>query len=449
MGRFPMVGLAVAMTLGVFAVEPYLDQNLPIEKRVEDLLGRLTLEEKVSLCHGCDGMGVGNIDRLGIGYLGMCDGPHGVRAGKPQTYFPSGIALASSWNPGFAQAYGAAMGRETKAAGNRVLLGPGFNMMRTPLCGRNFEYFGEDPFLAGKVAVGYIQGVQSEDVAACAKHLVCNNQEFWRTTNSSEVDERTLREIYLPAFRMACQEGGVWMMMSAYNKVNGTFASANRHIQYDIPKTEWGWDGAIVSDWGAVHSTNAIAGGLDIEMPGKPGNYLGKPFLEMLEHGEVSEAILDDKVRRVLRLMFRTKLFQPLEGSETNTPRQKAIAREAAWQGSVLLENDGILPLDISSIKSIAVIGPNADKQHSMGGVRGSGGRVARKARRKGGNSLCPGRRFYGNGRDCSATPFFAGKDCTFHSLQQRGGQPGGAGCRHGSSLWTFCGIFQQRGVCG
>lgn len=377
MNGFLVWGAMLSVACGAFAAEPYLDQKLPLEKRVEDLLGRLTLKEKVSLCHGCTSMGVGNIERLGIGYLGMCDGPHGVRAGTPQTYFPTGIALASSWNPGFAQVYGAAMGRETKAAGNRVILGPGFNMMRSPLCGRNFEYFGEDPFLAGKIAVGYVKGVQGENVAACAKHLVCNNQEFWRTTNSSEVDERTLREIYLPAFRMACREGGAWMMMSAYNKVNGAYASANKHIQHDIPKVEWGWDGAIVSDWGAVHSTNAIEGGLDIEMPGKPDNFLGKPFLERVKSGEVDEAVLDDKVRRVLRLMFRTKLFQPLEGGEMNSDRNKAVAKEAAWQGSVLLENDGILPLDIGKIKSIAVIGPNADKQHSMSGVRGSGGSSA------------------------------------------------------------------------
>ncbi len=377
MDRFLIAGLGVAMVFGASATEPYLDPNLPIEKRVEDLLGRMTLEEKVSLCHGCTGMGIGNIERLGIGYLGMCDGPNGVRAGKPQTYFPTGIALASSWDPGLAQVYGAAIGRETKAAGNRVILGPAVNIMRTPLCGRNFEYFGEDPFLAGKIAAGYVRGVQSEHVAACAKHLVCNNQEFWRTTNSSEVDERTLREIYLPAFRMACQEGGAWMMMSAYNKINGVYASANRHIQYEIPKVEWGWDGAIVSDWGAVHGTNAILGGLDIEMPGSSHNFLGKPFLDLLRRGEVSESVLDDKVRRVLRLMFRTRLFQPLEGGETNTDRQRATARRAAWEGSVLLENDGILPLDLPKVGSIAVIGPNADKQHSMGGVRGSGGSSA------------------------------------------------------------------------
>ena len=377
MDRFLISGLGVAMVLGASATEPYLDASLPIERRVEDLLGRLTLEEKVSLCHGCSGMGIGNIERLGIGYLGMCDGPNGVRAGKPQTYFPTGIALASSWSPAFAREYGAAMGRETKAAGNRVILGPGVNIMRTPLCGRNFEYFGEDPFLAGKIAAGYVRGVQSEHVAACVKHLVCNNQEFWRTTNSSEVDERTLREIYLPAFRTACREGGTWMMMSAYNKINGTYASANRHIQYEIPKVEWGWDGAIVSDWGAVHSTNAILGGLDIEMPGSPRNFLGKPFLELLRRGEVPESVLDDKVRRVLRLMFRTQLFQPLEGGETNTDRQRAIARRAACEGSVLLENDGILPLELPRVGSIAVIGPNADKRHSMGGVRGSGGSSA------------------------------------------------------------------------
>ena len=346
-----------------------------IEQKIAKIMTQLSLEEKVSLCHGISGFEVGGIDRLSIPKIKMTDGPQGVR-GPTSTYFPTGIAMASSWDPKLIQLLGSALGRETKAAGCKVLLGPGINIMRTPLNGRNFEYFGEDPLLAGKIAAGYISGVQSEGVAACVKHLSNNNQEKWRTTNSSEVDERTLRETYLSAFKIACDEGNVWAIMSAYNKVNGIYSSANKQIQYDIPKTDWGWDGAIISDWGGTHETEgAVNGGLDIEMPGGERNYLGKPYLEGLKSGKYDLKTLDDKVKRVLRLIYRTTIDSTLNKGEANTVAHQNIARKAAQESIVLLKNeDNILPINVAKIKSIAVIGPNANMQHSMDGVRGSGG---------------------------------------------------------------------------
>lgn len=355
-------------------MDTYENFALSMDKRIGDLLGRLTLEEKISLCHGNGGMGTTAVKRLGIGSIIMNDGPYGVRAGGRKTYFPTGLSLASSWDTQLAKDYEAALARETKAAGNRVLLGPGVNIMRTPLCGRNFEYMGEDPYLAGIIASAYIEGVQSEDVAACIKHLVCNNQEYWRTTISSEVDERALREIYLPAFRMACKQANVWAIMSAYNKLNGTHCSANGYIQQTIPKEQWNWDGVMISDWGGAHQTLGTAlGGLDVEMP--DGVHMGQPLLEAVRAGKVGEDVIDNKVRRLIRLMYRTKLFNELEDARANTPEHQMLAKKAACEGSVLLKNEGdFLPLNSNGVKSIAVIGPNADKQHSMSGVNHSGG---------------------------------------------------------------------------
>jgi beta-glucosidase len=345
-------------------------KDVEMEKKIDKLLKKMTLEEKVSLWHGCSSFEVGGIKRLGIPKIRMTDGPQGVR-GPVSTYFPTGIAMASSWNEKLMQEIGSALGDETRKAGCNVLLGPGVNIMRTPLGGRNFEYFGEDPFLAGKSAAAYIRGIQSRNISPCVKHFVANNQEWCRTSGSSEVDERSLREIYLKAFKIACDEGGSWALMSSYNKVNGVFASANRHLQQDILKNEWNWDGVVVSDWGGAHDWKGCAlGGLDLIMPG-PKKSFAKKLIAAVRKGEISENIIDEHARRVLRLIFRT---QPEEENLYDVHKIRKTARTLAGESVVLLKNDGLLPLDINKIKTLAVIGPNADKQHSMSGVAGSGG---------------------------------------------------------------------------
>jgi len=352
------------------------------EKKIDALLAQMTLEEKVWLCHGCSGMEAGDIPRLNIPRAAMADGPQGVRLedGRTTTAMPCGIALACTWSEATAEEYGALLGREILGTGNHVSLGPGLNMMRTPLNGRNFEYFGEDPVLSGKIAAGYIRGCQGEGAAATPKHLALNNQEICRTTGSSNIDERSLREVYLTAFEILVKESEPWMMMSAYNKVNGVYASACKQLQQEIVKDEWGFDGVMVSDWGGAHDTKGCAlGGLDLEMGQGPTNsVMGKPLLELVEKGEVPEAAVDDKVRRVLRLFYRLGL---LDGSsenrkgECNTQRHHDLVRKFAAEGMVLLKNDkNTLPLDAKKIKKIAVIGPNADFQHSMGALEVCGG---------------------------------------------------------------------------
>lgn len=339
-------------------------------EKVESVLGRMTLEEKVGLWAGVSRFEVGGVERLDIPRLKMTDGPQGVR-GLASTAFPSGLAMAASWNEKLMEQVGAALGRETRAAGCGMLLGLGVNIMRTPLCGRNFEYSGEDPFLAGKIAAAYIRGLQSENIAASVKHLVCNNQEVCRTYSDSEVGERALREIYLPAFRIACKEGHSWTIMSSYNRVNGAFASSNRHIQQEIPKDEWGWDGAVVSDWNAVHEwIGSVHGGLDIIMPG-PADQFCDALLSAIREGGVQESVVDEHARRTLRLIYRT---EKAKGSAANTKEHRALCRELAHESITLLKNEQILPLSADTLESVAVIGPNANKQHCMDGLLGSGG---------------------------------------------------------------------------
>lgn len=359
---------------------PYLDGTLDLEQRVDDLLARLAPEEKVGLCHGVSAMEIGDIPRLGIGRLKMGDGPQGFRLedGNTATALPCGIALACTWNPGAAERFGRVIGREGQFHGIRVSLGPGFNLMRTPLCGRNFEYYGEDPVLAGRIACGYIRGCQGEGVAATPKHLAMNNQEICRTTGSSNADERTIRELYLVPFEIAVREARPWMMMSSYNKINGIYASTCKPVQEDIIKDEYGFDGVMVSDWGGAHDTRGCAlGGLDLEMGQGMDSIMGKPLLELVRNGEIPESEIDKKVRRTLRLLFRTGMFDPdrAPAGACNTAEHRLEARRIAQEGMVLLKNDGpMLPLDIGKIRKIAVIGPNADFKHHMGALEVCGG---------------------------------------------------------------------------
>lgn len=352
-----------------------------IEKEIDKLLPQMTLEEKVWLCHGCSGMEAGDIPRLNIGRAAMADGPQGVRLedGRTATAMPSGISLACTWSEETAREYGALLGREVIGTGNHVSLGPALNMMRTPLNGRNFEYMGEDPVLAGKIAAGYIRGCQSEGAAATPKHLALNNQEICRTTGSSNIDERAMREIYLTAFEILTKEAQPWMMMSAYNKINGTYASACKLVQQDIAKDEWGFDGVMVSDWGGAHSTKGCAlGGLDLEMGQGTNSIMGAPLMELVRNGEIMESVIDEKVRRMLRLFFRLGIMdggKNQRAGECDTPRHHALVRKFVAEGMVLLKNDNnILPLNSRKIKKIAVIGPNADFKHSTGPLEVCGG---------------------------------------------------------------------------
>ncbi len=348
----------------------YKDSSAPLDARVTDLLPRLTLEEKIDLLGGT-GFATKPIPRLGIPELRMTDGPLGVRWGR-STAFPAGICMASTWDTTLVNSIGAAIGREVKGHDRHVILGPCVNIARIPQGGRNFESYGEDPYLAARMAVSYIRGVQSEGVAATVKHFACNNQEYERMFVDVHVGERALQEIYLPAFKAAVQEANVLCVMNAYNKVNGHFASENDDLLIHRLKHDWGFPGLVMSDWGAVHSTIPTAnGGMDLEMPF--GKYLkAKTLLPAVQSGTVSEETIDAKVRRILRTEFALGLFEhPSLKDERliGTPENREAAYRAALEGAVLLKNaDGALPLTINRLHSIAVIGPDAAVCRTGGG---------------------------------------------------------------------------------
>jgi beta-glucosidase len=346
-----------------------------IEQRIEDLLSKLTLKEKVALLSGQDAWHTVPIERLGIPSIVMTDGPHGVRAdlapGRvqgPATSFPTGVSMASSWNPELIERVGAALGEETRALGCHVLLGPCVNIVRTPLAGRNFESYSEDPYLAGRIGVAWVKGLQSRGVGASLKHYACNNQEIERMRGDSIVDERTLREIYLAQFETIVKEARPWTVMCSYNRVNGVYASQNHYLLNEILKGEWSFDGAVVSDWGANHTTvESVQGGLDIEMPG-PAKYYGRLLVEAVHMWQIDEAVIEDAVRRILRLILRCGQLDDPAGA-VNTPEHQALARELAEESITLLKNDRrVLPLNRDKIKSVAVIGPNADEARIGGG---------------------------------------------------------------------------------
>ncbi|HZB44465.1 MAG TPA: glycoside hydrolase family 3 C-terminal domain-containing protein, partial [Pyrinomonadaceae bacterium] len=341
----------------------------------EALLKQLTLEEKVDLLGGTDGFFVRGVERLKLPRLKMADGPGGVRNFGPATAMPSGIALAATWNTALAERVGTEIGRDARAKGVHFLLGPGVNIYRAPMNGRNFEYFGEDPYLAARTAVGYIRGVQSQNVSATIKHYMGNNSEFDRHNTDSVIDERAMREIYLPAFEAAVREARVGAVMDSYNLVNGVHASQSKHLLTDVAKTEWGFDGVMMSDWFATYDGVAAANaGQDLEMPG-PAHMNRKNLLPAIEQGKVSVATIDDKVRRILRLAAR---FGWLDRDQTDlsVPRfnqqGRRVALEAAREGIVLLKNEGgLLPLDKRKLKTVAVIGPTAYPAVPMGGGSG------------------------------------------------------------------------------
>ena len=339
------------------------------EARVADLLSRMTTDEKISLLAGT-GFDTVPLPRLGIPALRMTDGPAGIRTG-PATSFPAGVALAASFDPALVEEVGAAIAREAKAQGKNVLLAPCVNIQRAPHAGRNFESFGEDPFLAARMSVAYTRGVQAEGVMAAVKHYAANNQERERHTIDVRVDERTLHEIYFPAFKAAVREGGAWSVMAAYNKVNGEYATENDYLLGDVLKKRWGFRGLVMSDWGAVKSTvPTLQKGLDLEMP--TGVFLNPDEIrKALAEGSVTKALIDDKVRRILRAMASLGLLDravPVGGA-LDTPAHRRLARDAARNSVVLLKNErNLLPLDANRLRSIAVIGPNAAVARLGGG---------------------------------------------------------------------------------
>ncbi len=341
---------------------------------ISKILAQMTLEEKAAICTGATMWTTTPVERLGVPEMMVTDGPHGVRRSAdmgaissgtlPATCFPTASSLASTWDVDLLQKMGQALGEECIALKVDVLLGPGNNMKRTPLCGRNFEYFSEDPFLAGEMAAGLIRGIQGKGVGTSLKHYAANNQEFQRFSISSEVDERTLREIYLPAFETAVKKGKPWTVMCSYNKINGTYGSEHRQLLVEILKDEWGFEGLVVSDWGAVHDRDAsLKGGLDLEMPG-PQERRTRAVVEAVRSGELDEAVLDEAVRRILGIVF--KAAETPKGGKFDVNAHHALARKISAEGMVLLKNNGILPL--KNAHHIAVIGRSAEAPHYQGG---------------------------------------------------------------------------------
>ena len=392
-----LVSLAFAAVLPLSAQQKpvYLDESKPIEERVEDALPRLTLKEKIALVHAQSKFSSAGVPRLGIPEFWMTDGPHGVRpevlwdewdqAGWTNdscVAFPALTCLAATWNPEMSLLYGQSIGEEARYRNKTVLLGPGVNIYRTPLNGRNFEYMGEDPYLSAHMVVPYIQGVQQNGVAACVKHFALNNHEVNRHTTNVIVDDRALYEIYLPAFKAAIQEGKAWAIMGSYNLYKGQHCCHNQYLLNDILKGEWGFDGVVISDWGGAHDTDqAITNGLDMEFGSWTNGlsngasnaydnyYLAMPYLQRIQEGKVGTKELDDKVRRILRLAFRTTMNTSRPWGAILSPEHYEAARRIGEEGIVLLQNEGgLLPINLDKAKKIAVIGENAIKMMTVGG---------------------------------------------------------------------------------
>ena len=390
-----LVALAAVCACGrkhVKETATYLDLSAPIEERVEDALSRMTTEEKVAMLHAQSKFSSAGVPRLGIPEVWCTDGPHGIRpevlwdewvqAGWTNdscTAYPALTCLAASWDRELSAIYGKFIGEEARYRKKQVLLGPGVNICRTPLNGRNFEYMGEDPFLASEMVVPYIKGVQENGVAACVKHYALNNQEHKRHFTNVTVDDRTLYEIYLPAFKAAVQEGGAWAIMGSYNLYEDQHCCHNKTLLCDILKGEWGFDGVVISDWGGTHDDDeAIAYGLDMEYgtgtnglhgPAENGYdyyHLAKPYLQRISEGKVGTTELDDKVRRILRLIFRTSMAPERHFGRFTCPEHYEAARKIAAEGTVLLKNDGVLPLENPG--KILVVGENAIKKLVVGG---------------------------------------------------------------------------------
>lgn len=362
-----------------------------INTKIEELIAELTLEEKVSLCHANSVFNAGGVERLGMDELTMMDGPHGVRAEVSRdswdclnqetddcTYLPTETALAATWNPELARLFGETLGSEARYRGKDIILGPGVNIIRTPLCGRNFEYMSEDPCLIQKMGPELVKGIESQDTAACVKHYCLNNQELDRFGVNVEVSRRALHEIYLKGFYSTIIEGGASSVMGAYNKYQNQYCCHNDYLVNQVLKDDWGFEGVFLTDWGGAHDTDeCIYNGLDIEMGTGLGEklpfnqyYLAEPFLKKAKESEEVRNLLDDKVRRILRLMFSVNKFSPDRNpGEFNTKEHQQATYDIAAEGMVLLKNkDQVLPIDKSKLKKMLVVGPNADVKHAAGG---------------------------------------------------------------------------------
>lgn len=368
----------------------YQDISKPVEERVEDALSRMTLREKVGLVHADRSYGAAGVPRLGIPENNLTDGPSGMRpemvwqtwihaglASDSCTAYPALICLAATWNQEMGMLFGKSYSEEAAYRKKNMILGPGVNIFRTPMNGRNFEYMGEDPYLTSQMAVSYIKGVQSNNVAACVKHFAVNNQEHLRTTINAVVDERTLNEIYFPAFKAAVQEGNVWAVMGAYNKFDGQYCCHNSFLLQDVLKGQWGFDGVVVSDFGGTHDTEeAVENGLDLEMGTDLGSIeaynrykMADPYIDLLEKGEADEAVLDDKVGRILRMMFRTSMSGHQPWGALASEKHMADSKKIAEEGIVLMKNEGdVLPIDLSGVRRILVVGDNATRLMSRSG---------------------------------------------------------------------------------
>lgn len=398
-----LVTLLLVCSISIVSAQTpvYMDDAQPIEARVKDALSRMTLEEKVALCHAQSKFSSAGVPRLGIPELWMSDGPHGVRAeinwndwgyanwtNDSITAFPALTCLAATWNPEMSAKYGKAIGEEARYREKDVLLGPGLNIYRTPMNGRNFEYMGEDPYLAGVMCVSYIQELQKNGVAACVKHYALNNQELWRGHIDVNLSDRALYEIYLPAFKAAVEKGGAWSIMGSYNKIRGQHACHNDLTLNKILKGDWKFDGCVITDWGGAHDTyEAAVNGLDIEMGSYTNGltsesaftyndyYLANPYLQMLKDGKVPMSTIDDKASRILRLIFRTAMNRQKPYGSVATEEHYATAHEIGNEGIVLLKNDPVvkkgtplLPIDAARYQSILVVGDNAVRMLNQGG---------------------------------------------------------------------------------
>lgn len=366
------VHLFLALVIAVLATATKALAADGVEARVDKALAQLSLDQKIQLLAGVDGMYTYAMPSIGLPRLKMSDGPVGTKNDGPSTAYPAGVLLAATWDPAIAQREGVALGQNGRARGDNFILGPAVNICRQPQDGRNFEYFGEDPYLAGRMAVGYIMGVQSQGVAACIKHFTANNQETHRGDINEIISQRALHEIYLPAFEAAVRQAHVRSIMAAYNKINGLWMTANKPLLTNVLKNDWGFDGIAMSDWGATHDTKGPANaGLDLEMPS--GIYFNaKDLKPLIESGAVTKATIDDKVRRILRVAYEMKWDQRPQKEPSiplDNPATRAVALDVAREGLVLLKNQNhLLPLDAGKIHSLVLVGPNADQYVSGGG---------------------------------------------------------------------------------
>ncbi|HVS93840.1 MAG TPA: glycoside hydrolase family 3 C-terminal domain-containing protein [Mucilaginibacter sp.] len=378
--------LSVAFTFpGIHVFSQVKSAGGSLDKKIDAIIKKLTLEEKINMLHANGIFSTAGVPRLGIPGLMTDDGPLGVREDVKEgwgsanlttdsaTFFPNGSAVAATWNPELAYKMGRDIGEEARERGKYIMLAPAFNICRVPLCGRTYEYYSEDPYLNAQLAVEAVKGMQSQDIAACVKHFALNNQEIERNTISVDIDERALREIYLPAFKAAITEGHAWTIMSAYNKVRGVYCSENDYLLQKILRDEWKFKGIVISDWGGTHSTvKAANNGLDLEMGSRPPYdtyFFADKLLDSVKAGKVSEKVIDDKVRHILWVIYHTSMAANPPAGKMNTPEHSKTVYDIASESIVLLKNDKrLLPLNTSSLKSIAVIGDNATHTFHLGG---------------------------------------------------------------------------------